>query len=69
MCPFDCTTCWKWEGWVLEPKVNLTGWMTVVAPTGCPKSVNNRCVIERFCSIFMLLYGTLLLSVDEGWLR
>ena len=38
--------------WALKPQVNHTGWMTVVAPADRPKSVRNRCVIERFCSVF-----------------
>ena len=29
--------------------------MTVVTPTNRLKSVRNRCVIERFCIIFLLL--------------
>ena len=32
----------------LKHKVKLTGWMTVVAPADCPKSVRNCCIIERF---------------------
>ena len=38
----------------LKPYVNHTGWIAVVAATDRPKSVHNRCVIERFCSVFML---------------
>ena len=35
----------KWEGWVLKPQINCTGWLT--------KSVRNRSVIERICSVFV----------------
>ena len=34
--------------------VNHTSWMTVVTPSDRPKSVCNRCVIERFGDVFVL---------------
>ena len=33
--------------------VNQNGWITVVAKTDRPKSVRNRCVITRYCSVFV----------------
>ena len=32
-------------------QVNHTSWVAVVTPTDRPKSVNNRCLIERFCGV------------------
>ena len=32
-------------------KVNHTSWMAVSTPTGRPKSVRSRCVIELFCGV------------------
>ena len=34
--------------------VNHTSWMAVVTPTGLPKSVRNRCVIDLFGGVFVL---------------
>ena len=45
-----------WEGLALKFYVNHTCWMTVVAPADRPKSVRNRCVIELYCSGFVLLW-------------
>ena len=33
---------------------NHTSWMTIVTPTDRHKSVRNRCLVERFCCVFML---------------
>ena len=46
----------KWEGSDLKLLVNHTGWMTVVAPADRPTSVRKHHVIERVCSIFVLLW-------------
>ena len=35
---------------------NHTGWVAVVTPTDCPKSVHNPCVIEVFGGVFVLSY-------------
>ena len=43
----------KWDGWALKSFVNSTGGMTAVTPADRPKSVLNRCVIERICSVFV----------------
>ena len=43
-----------WEGWARKP-VNHTSWVAVVTPTDCAKSVRNRCVIEVFGGVFVLL--------------
>ena len=54
---FDCTTdTGSWKVWSLNLPLTHTGWMIVVAPTDRPKSVRNRCVVERFCSVFVLLW-------------
>ena len=45
--------CGEWEGSAYKP-VNHTSWVTVVTPTDRPKSVRNRCVIERFGGVFVL---------------
>ena len=42
------------EGLTLIPCVYYTGWIAVVVPTDRPRLVRNRCVIERFCSFFVL---------------
>ena len=42
------------EGWARKP-VNLTSWMTVVTPTDHPMLVRNRCVIDLFGGVFVLL--------------
>ena len=36
--------------WARKP-FNHTSWMAVVTPTGRPKSVHNRCIIELFCGV------------------
>ena len=36
--------------WARKP-VNHTSWVAVVTPTGRPKSVRNRCLIELFCGV------------------
>ena len=42
--------CWEWEGGPVN-QVNQTSWVAAVTPTGCPKSVRNRCLIELFCGV------------------
>ena len=48
------------KGWDPVNRFNHTSWVAVVAPTGRPKSVRNRCAIEvfmwRFC-VVTLLFG------------
>ena len=55
------SSCWKWESWVLQPQINHTDWMTVVASNDRPNSVHNRFEIERF--VASLCYFTYVLSV------
>ena len=45
-----------------------TSVVTVVTPTDRPKSVRNRCVIELFGGVFVLLRCFLDFSVGEGLL-
>ena len=40
-----------------------TSWMTVVTPTDRPKSVRNRCIIEDFGGVFVLVHD---FSVSDG---
>ena len=40
--------------WARKP-VNHTSWVAVVTPTDRPKSVRNRCLIELFVALFVLL--------------
>ena len=48
MCPFDYTAV-AGNGKVGPVnQVNHTSWVAVVIPSGRPKSVRNRCVIELF---------------------
>ena len=53
---FKCVSFWlhgrcvEWEGWAHKP-VNHTSWVAVVTPTGRPKSVRNRYLIELFCGV------------------
>ena len=53
---FKCASFWlhgccgEWENWARKP-IKHTIWMAVVTPTGHPKSVRNRCVIELFCGV------------------
>ena len=54
-----------WEGWARKP-VNHTSWVAVVTPTDCAKSVRNRCVIEVFGGVFVLLGCFLDFSVLVG---
>ena len=42
--------CGEWEVGPVN-QVNPTSWVAVVTPTGRPKSVRNRCVIELFCGV------------------
>ena len=47
--------------------VNHTSWVAVATPTDCPKSVHNRCIIEPFGGVFILLSLCLFdISVDKG---
>ena len=46
--------CGQCECWFRKP-VNHTSWVVVVTSTGRPKSIRNRCVIERFGGVFVLL--------------
>ena len=53
---YDRLIVWCFEGWVPVNRFNKTSWMTVIAPTGhLPKSVRNRCVIEVFGGVFVLI--------------
>ena len=46
--------------------VNHTGWVAVATPTDRPKSVLNRCVIEPFGGVFIILSLCLFdISVDK----
>ena len=51
VCPFDYKSSYgKFENLARKP-VNHTSWVALVTPTGRPKSVSNRCVIELFCGV------------------
>ena len=45
---------------------NHTSWVAIVTPTGRPKSVRNRCVIEVFGGGFLLSRCFLDFSADVG---
>ena len=47
----------KTQGRVPLIRFNHTSWMTVATPTGHPKSVRSRCVIEVFGGVFVLSIG------------
>ena len=51
VCPFDYTAVAGSGKVGPVNQVNHTSWVAVVTPTGRPKSVRNRCVIERFCGV------------------
>ena len=44
--------CGEWEGWARKA-INHTSLVAVVTPSDRPKSVRNRCVIERFGGVFL----------------
>ena len=44
-----------WGGLACKP-VNHTSWVAVVTQTDNPKSIRNRCVIELFVALFVLLF-------------
>ena len=44
--------------------VNHTSWVAVVTPTDRPKSVRNRCVIELFCGVVLVV--TCLFEISAG---
>ena len=46
--------CGEWEGWDPANRFNHTSWVAIVTPTGRPKSVRNRCVIEVFGGVCSL---------------
>ena len=51
MFPFDYTAvAGSGKVWPVN-QVNHTSFVAVVTPTGRPKSVYNRCVIELFCGV------------------
>ena len=51
MCPFDyMAVAGSWKGGPVI-QVNHTSWVALVTPTDRPKSVRNRCLIERFCGV------------------
>ena len=59
--------CGEWKGWAPLNWFNtLVSGVTAVTPTDRPKSVRNRCVIEVFGGVFMLLPGFLDFSVGVG---
>ena len=43
------------EGWAPVNRFNHTSWLAIVSPTDRPKSVRNRCVIEVFGGVYVLL--------------
>ena len=45
VCPFDYTAVAGSGKVGPVNQVNNTSWFAVITPTGCPKSVRNRCVI------------------------
>ena len=47
-------------------RLNHSSWMAVVASTHRPKSVRNRCVIEDFCYVFVLVRFFFYFSVGVG---
>ena len=56
--------CGEWKGWPPKP-ANNSSWIAVVTPTYRPKSIRNRCVIERF-GVFVLSFYLFLISVAKG---
>ena len=54
MCPFDYTAVAGSGKVGPVNQVNHTSWVAVVTPTGRPKSVRNRCVIELFVALCVL---------------
>ena len=56
VCHFDYTAfavSWK-VGTLLTGLTTPVGWLSLLTPTDCPKSVSNRCVIEVLGGNFML---------------
>ena len=51
--------------WAHKP-LNHTSWVAVVTPTDRPKSVRNRCLIERFLTLFVLSLCPFDISVGVG---
>ena len=47
-------------------RLNHTSWVAIVTPTDHPKSVRNRCVIEVFGGVCVLLRHLLGFSVGVG---
>ena len=62
VCPFDYMTVAGSGKVGLVNQVNHTSWVAVVIPTGRPKSVRDRCVIELFlwrclcCQVALLTF-------------
>ena len=54
------------EGWYPINQFDNTIWLAVVTPTDRPKSVRNRCVIEVFGGVFVLLSCSSDYSVGGG---
>ena len=51
--------------WARKP-VNHTSWVALVTPTGRPKSVRNRCLIELFCGVVCVVTCPFDMSVGVG---